>query len=560
MSYAETATAFYNSYGPYPIASIFAAADWAPNLAESEVPTYSAAFDADLLVKRHAACDECRKRKLKCSGAPSGCERCLKQHLICHYSAQKQMGRPRKKQKVDHTSELTDTTVSAQSTECGSQDDLQSTPLPTRSLSRPPGEPAQPVDPVLPVSAIERTQFENVCNGPISQAIKRSNMYRARAQNAPFSQSLQDGGSGNGSAARELNNTSPYNGPRTPLGDTDSLGTAATNASYPTDFSQWPDFSDMTMLPMIVQDSHAKEKIPPSSSTNFPFSPVDGTEPPYPANGFGLDANPSSLTQLPTIPDCPCLPNLYLTLSTLSTLTAFPVSSETIHTLLGAQRTGRGVIYCDICPQKFQSGSQNVMMSSMLVTILADQWQRVKNATATELRNGFVTDAGAKETSGSYTPSRLDPDAGADADADVFLAPHTNPNTKSMSAIEDLQWRLFGFNLVRAYVFGDAPVPTPPGSSSQAKSMPSGVPYTLCDLCSALERRQKQRHGMEPVSGEFPPSMTEDLTRGHTAGMVLEDSVRCAQDTADGHLCLKMVDHARLLINNLEDDPPQVEM
>ncbi|KAL6236413.1 hypothetical protein BDW75DRAFT_206724 [Aspergillus navahoensis] len=48
-------------------------------------------------VKRHAACDECRKRKLKCSGELSGCSRCIKQSLSCHYSVQKQMGRPPKK-------------------------------------------------------------------------------------------------------------------------------------------------------------------------------------------------------------------------------------------------------------------------------------------------------------------------------------------------------------------------------------------------------------------------------------------------------------------------------
>ncbi|KAI2909447.1 transcriptional regulator family: Fungal Specific TF [Aspergillus niger] len=47
--------------------------------------------------KRHAACDECRSRKLKCSGEATGCTRCIKQSLTCHYSLQKQMGRPPKK-------------------------------------------------------------------------------------------------------------------------------------------------------------------------------------------------------------------------------------------------------------------------------------------------------------------------------------------------------------------------------------------------------------------------------------------------------------------------------
>lgn len=51
--------------------------------------------------KKHAACDECRARKLKCSGEQSGCRRCVKQGLSCHYSVQKQMGRPPKKRKTE---------------------------------------------------------------------------------------------------------------------------------------------------------------------------------------------------------------------------------------------------------------------------------------------------------------------------------------------------------------------------------------------------------------------------------------------------------------------------
>ncbi|KAK2847614.1 hypothetical protein FQN49_005710, partial [Arthroderma sp. PD_2] len=46
--------------------------------------------------KRHAACDECRKRKLKCTGEVEGCRRCTRHGLYCHYSFQKQMGRPPK--------------------------------------------------------------------------------------------------------------------------------------------------------------------------------------------------------------------------------------------------------------------------------------------------------------------------------------------------------------------------------------------------------------------------------------------------------------------------------
>ncbi|KAK2735999.1 hypothetical protein FQN57_000892 [Myotisia sp. PD_48] len=47
--------------------------------------------------KRHSACDECRQRKLKCSGEPAGCQRCDGHGLACHYSFRKQMGRPPKR-------------------------------------------------------------------------------------------------------------------------------------------------------------------------------------------------------------------------------------------------------------------------------------------------------------------------------------------------------------------------------------------------------------------------------------------------------------------------------
>ncbi|KAI9893519.1 MAG: hypothetical protein M1814_006315 [Vezdaea aestivalis] len=50
--------------------------------------------------KRHAACDECRSRKLRCSGEGSGCNRCRRDKMKCHYSLQKTMGRPRKHQNV----------------------------------------------------------------------------------------------------------------------------------------------------------------------------------------------------------------------------------------------------------------------------------------------------------------------------------------------------------------------------------------------------------------------------------------------------------------------------
>ncbi|KAK3398040.1 hypothetical protein B0T20DRAFT_239128 [Sordaria brevicollis] len=51
-------------------------------------------------VKRRA-CDECRARKLACSKEPDGCARCKREGVHCNYSAQKPMGRPRKRPHVE---------------------------------------------------------------------------------------------------------------------------------------------------------------------------------------------------------------------------------------------------------------------------------------------------------------------------------------------------------------------------------------------------------------------------------------------------------------------------
>ncbi|PVI02044.1 hypothetical protein DM02DRAFT_317477 [Periconia macrospinosa] len=51
--------------------------------------------------KLHAACDECRTRKLKCSGQHPTCSRCERENINCRYSPQKPMGRPRKRRRED---------------------------------------------------------------------------------------------------------------------------------------------------------------------------------------------------------------------------------------------------------------------------------------------------------------------------------------------------------------------------------------------------------------------------------------------------------------------------
>ncbi|EMD91749.1 hypothetical protein COCC4DRAFT_30331 [Bipolaris maydis ATCC 48331] len=55
--------------------------------------------------KLHAACDECRTRKLRCSGDTPKCLRCTREQIGCVYSPQKQMGRPRKRRREGEAGE-----------------------------------------------------------------------------------------------------------------------------------------------------------------------------------------------------------------------------------------------------------------------------------------------------------------------------------------------------------------------------------------------------------------------------------------------------------------------
>ena len=60
MAYSNVAANMIAAYGNYPVASTFSMTDTVPDLPDSEIPSYSAAYDADPSAKRHAACDECR--------------------------------------------------------------------------------------------------------------------------------------------------------------------------------------------------------------------------------------------------------------------------------------------------------------------------------------------------------------------------------------------------------------------------------------------------------------------------------------------------------------------
>ena len=214
-------------YGNYAPANIFAKNDKVSDLPHSEVPTCSAACEGDPGAKRHAACDECRKRKLKCSGEPPGCARCNKQNLTCHYSKQAQMGRPRKKRKT-------------------SKEPEQFEPTPPHV---PVQQPIQPIQPIVPdfTQAHSRIEFESLCTSPFAQYMKS----RTSAPPPPFiTQGSLYEHAGSFMAAGS-DGTPPTGSPPTPVLSQQE----AAEAAYPKDVTNWADFSTMSKLFNVLHEA-----------------------------------------------------------------------------------------------------------------------------------------------------------------------------------------------------------------------------------------------------------------------------------------------------------------
>ena len=252
---------------------------------------------------------------------------------------------------------------------------------------------------------------------------------------------------------------------------------------------------------------------------------------------------------IPAAPACACLPNSYLTLSSLSSLASFPISVHTIESLQTAHRTVHSVLYCPICPTKFQSGMQNVMMSGTVLTVLADNWHRVRKAPAEELRSGF-------------SPPRAS-----------SLAERP-PLTEGQSE----EWRTFAFHVLRANVFGDESTPFPPCHQSSTEHRPESIlpidhgvqqshplasintssTPTLLSLVDAMERRQACWHGKMPDTGEFPKRMSQSALGEHMQGLTSEQ-LKEAEMEQDGHLCLRLVQSARAVLRTLDQQEPTLQ-
>ncbi|PGH15826.1 hypothetical protein AJ79_02207 [Helicocarpus griseus UAMH5409] len=379
--------------------------------------------------KRHAACDECRQRKLKCSGETSGCSRCLRQNLYCHYSVQKPMGRP-PKSRTRQDDEPTTTAAPGFYDYPGEGSGMEHTlPLTFPDTSAALDEAAMLS---YPYSSYTVSQGLSVTSGP------------AYAEQ------------GHGHSPGQL--STPH---------------------YPTP----PDYSHMSGAGMF----------PPTASTAFPVA-------------SNLMPGPEAFPQTQSLSPCSCLSYMYLCLNSLSSISSFPPSSQTLSTLYTAARTARSVIYCEICPQAFNSGVQNLMLLGTLLSVIGDSWLKVTHMDAEQL--------GTNTLSPSFVASFP-----------------SDPNERQR------KWKRWLRHVVRHGVIGSTNTPRVDAVQNESLESPN-----LLSLIEELENRQRQWHANpRPHQIEYRVGAPNQY-HNHPPGSGAQ-----TQDTE--HLCIQIAGTARRVID-----------
>ncbi|KAI7226424.1 hypothetical protein KC330_g8820 [Hortaea werneckii] len=344
--------------------------------------------------KLRAACDECRLKKLKCTGEQPACSRCVREGIQCIYSPQKPMGRPKKRQRTEAIEEdgeafypqqqehLAPLQRASKPSQIGEKDpDLASFGMDFAQANESTAAAAADV-----MTTSDWTSWEDfekfLGNGgeELYPWLSSNNNWSAEVpgqdalpgltpdfatnfqsegitppvlnlppelllpQQAGMRKETSNGGVGwgvgEGDALREANYLSDGEpGGRGEWGEEWNLGS--------------------TLLPSTT------------ATTALPLTPPPPPDP--------QDRHQQQPSLLPT-PSCACLSTLYLTLSTLQQHPHSSSSSSFPHTLAPlrtAMQTATSILVCPHCPQKFLSAMQNTQLLGTLLVCIADRFRGV---------------------------------------------------------------------------------------------------------------------------------------------------------------------------------------
>ncbi|KAK4547284.1 hypothetical protein LTR36_000939 [Oleoguttula mirabilis] len=442
--------------------------------------------------KRRAACDECRTKKLKCTGEQPHCSRCVREGIGCVYSAQKQMGRPKKKrQRTDDEEEM------------GAATDAQESHAAGRGSGR---------------GAAQR---------PSASSWERMTV----------SAGMEVAGAGAGAGAGLL--------------DDDSLSYFTPGGSLqplpwlqPTGDDDWLMPHDHALPGLMTPDSSSSSNSPPTinlppellSTRHSHHHPQ--TKPDTSTHPLLLDPSLADDTNLGCPPSqtplCACLSTLYLTLSTLQSpspsATAFPTA---LAPLREAMQTARAVTACPHCPTAFLTALQNTHLLGTLLVSIAERFGTLVAAITAEARRADAADEMKR-----FRLADLDPGGGGGSASGASHPRATGTGGLGCAAafsieLSPVEWRGMAKKVVRAEVHG------PASSDDDDGGETCGPPY-FTDLTRRMRERQERWHsGHNALPEDFPRDGEGRLIGGPRV-------------PKGDHLCLKMIGYSEELLAGLD--------
>ena len=251
-------------------------------------------------------------RKLKCSGEPSGCSRCIAENVVCHYSQRKTMGRPRKRQRE----------------EVREAQDMNGDPGPSRDFDLTGGD--NPLQGRGVSNQIPLPEDEYGSNGFQNGDYDQIGSFHNNSE-IGFDPFRNDA----------LNFELPHGPVSEPILDLSSLDPSQDFSKYFPDISKTPN----NMVQLQTQYTNAE------------------------ADTAGVQPVGTNTT------GCACLPNLYSTLGSFHRMPppSFPYS---IGALKKAVNLGREVVRCQNCTQTYNTAIQNSTMLSALVQMIGESYFR----------------------------------------------------------------------------------------------------------------------------------------------------------------------------------------
>ncbi|KAI5369336.1 Putative zn(2)-C6 fungal-type DNA-binding domain-containing protein [Septoria linicola] len=270
-------------------------------------------------VKRRAACDICRTKKLKCSGGTnehSRCTRCQREDIPCIFSAQKQMGRPKKRARQEE-----------------GHDTAERSPTKRNAIRQP--EPAVETSPSQD-EAFDAETYES--------AFTPGGSLQPWLQNDwPTTEFSGEGGHNGHGIAGGVPGLTPDSSSSTSaiLGLHSSRSSSLTNGH-------------------VNGSSNDNDSSTAGSNSALLLDPALG----------GMHSS--------YMPSCACLSTLYLTLNSLQAMNSdnfnFPFS---LHPLREAMQTASTVLKCSECPKRFITGIQNVQLVGTLLMSIAERFDKI---------------------------------------------------------------------------------------------------------------------------------------------------------------------------------------